>query len=159
MNVSHSLSETIAELNQRHLLSRKIHLFNSKATQWGCDHEKIALQQYCGLMSQTREFFIRDSGLILHHDMPFFGATPDGIVSCDCCGDGIAEMKCPFCQRNAAIIDAANDGKFCLAPTADGELKLKATHQYYQVQMQICFAKKTSVTLLCGQRMTSTWRG
>ena len=52
-------------------------------------------------------------------------------------------MKCPFCKRNAALIDAANDGKFCLAPTADCELKLKAIHQYYyQVQMQIFVCQK-----------------
>ena len=63
--------------------------FHSKATQRGCDHEQTARQQYCDLMNDTHEnFVIRESGLTLHPDMPFFGATPDGIVSCDCCGEG-----------------------------------------------------------------------
>ena len=63
--------------------------FHSKATQRGCDHEQTARQQYCDLMNDTHEnFVIRESGFTLHPDMPFFGATPDGIVSCDCCGEG-----------------------------------------------------------------------
>ena len=113
--------------------------FHSAATQWGCDHEDTARQQYVKLMSDTHDnFVLSDSGLILHPDMPFFGATPDGIVSCDCCGDGIVEIKCPFCKRNAKLVDAADDGKFCLTRTTDGALELKHTHPYYyQVQMQI----------------------
>ena len=90
-------------------------------------------------MNDTHEnFVIRESGLTLHPDMPFFGATPDGIVSCDCCGEGILEVKCPFCKRSLHLTEAADDRKFCLKTTTDGTLSLKETHQYYfQVQMQI----------------------
>lgn len=120
------------------------HAFYSKATQWGCDHEQTARQQYCDLMNDTHEnFAIRESGLSLHPDMPFFGATPDGIVSCDCCGEGILEVKCPFCKRSLHLAEAADDGKFCLQTTTDGTLHLKEAHQYYyQIQMQIAVCQK-----------------
>jgi len=26
---------------------------------------------------------------------PHLGATPDRIINCDCCGDGVIEIKCP----------------------------------------------------------------
>ena len=105
--------------------------------------------------------FERAVSITLHPDMPFFGVTPDGIVSCDCCGEGIVscdccgegivscdccgegivscdccgegivEVKCPFCKRSLHLAEAADDGKFCLQTTTDGTLRLKEAHQYY----------------------------
>ncbi len=42
------------------------------------------------------------------------GATPDGKVSCDCCGRGVIEIKCPFCHKGDSIQLAMDDKKFCL---------------------------------------------
>ena len=38
-------------------------------------------------------FQIFDSGLWINKDFPYLGASPDGIVSCDCCGIGMFEIK------------------------------------------------------------------
>ena len=45
-------------------------------------------------------FTVAESGLFVHPDMPFIGASPDRIISCDCCGKGILEVKCPFCIKD-----------------------------------------------------------
>ena len=55
----------------------------------------------------------------------FLCASPDGIVSCCCCGRGILEIKCSFKNKKKAIQNAADeDLTFCL----DSALSLKQNH-------------------------------
>lgn len=72
-------------------------------------------------------------------DHPCLGVSPDGIISCDCCGKGVLKIKCPYKHRNISVQEAAKSDKdFCL----DETLNSKITHRYYtQVQMQICITK------------------
>ena len=30
---------------------------------------------------------------------PYIGASPDGLVCCSCCGEGVLEVKCPLCVK------------------------------------------------------------
>ncbi|KAL3854701.1 hypothetical protein ACJMK2_013959 [Sinanodonta woodiana] len=46
-----------------------------------------------------------DSGLIINERYPQFGASPDGMISCDCCGDGCLEIKCPYSTKDKPILD------------------------------------------------------
>ena len=48
-------------------------------------------------------FSIGDSGLVLNPKWPHLGASPDGIVQCECCGRGMIEIKCPFCVVYLAV--------------------------------------------------------
>ena len=67
---------------------------------------------------------------------PYLGATPDGIVYCDCCGGGVLEVKCPYCYIED--IPEANETGFCM--TKDDEtwsLKRNHAYYYYQVQLQL----------------------
>ena len=48
--------------------------------------------------SVHENFQIFDSGLWINKDFPFLGASPDGIVSCDCCGIGLCEIKVTIMQ-------------------------------------------------------------
>ena len=65
------------------------------------------------------------------------GATPDGFVNCDCCGEGACEIKCPFCVKDQKLECAAGQNKFCLISNGDS-LTLDKNHEYhYQVQAQI----------------------
>ena len=74
-----------------------------------------------------------------------FGATPDGVVSCECCGNGILEIKCPFTLQSKTM----NDLEW-LVIDDDGEFRLNRSHKYfYQVQMQL-FVSKSTVILLYG---------
>ena len=115
--------------------------FTSVACQYGCDHENVAREKFITEHSKIHEsFFVIKCGLILHPSYPFFGASPDGIVNCSCCGAGTLEIKCPFRCRHQSFEEAAENHSFCLEKE-NGTLKLKNDHAYYyqiQLQMKIC---------------------
>ena len=75
------------------------------------------------------------SGFQISKSNYFFGATADGIVSCECCGPETLEIKCPFKHRQATLQEAAlTDSTFCL----DQNMQLKPNHRYYtQIQFQM----------------------
>ena len=68
--------------------------FRSNATKWGCDHESFALECYRRKAAEEHSHLnIQSSGFFMHRSFPFIGASPDGMVSCICCGDGVIEIK------------------------------------------------------------------
>ena len=70
-----------------------------------------------------------------------------GIVSCDCCGEGVVEIKCPYNARECSLQNGVENVDF-LEQSADG-LHLKETHvYYYQVQAQIHMSE--IICRLCG---------
>jgi len=114
--------------------------FNSKATSWGCQHEKQARDIYFNaLKGHHDEFSVTDSGLVINSQWPYVGASPDGIVECKCHGKGVLEIKCPFCHKESTLKDAAVDREFCLKQQpGDGQLHLDPNHAYYyQIQTQL----------------------
>ena len=119
------------------------YVFSSRATLWGCQHENIARSLYFESMSKCHENFkIEKSGFHISKEFPFIGASPDALVSCDCCGSGCMEIKCPFCSRDKTIKEAVDQGKFCLIED-EGDIKLDKQHSYfYQIQTQLHVTKK-----------------
>ncbi|XP_044169839.1 uncharacterized protein LOC114950648 [Acropora millepora] len=113
--------------------------FNTEATKWGCQHEQVAKEAYARYQKgKHKNFNMSDSGLFISTDHPYLGASPDGLVSCECCGAGGYEIKCPFCHKDDEISMSAQDKNFCLEVTAMGAHQLKRSHQYYyQVQLQL----------------------
>ena len=112
---------------------------------WGCSHEADAITAYKQFLSAKGHINveIEEAGLFLSDSVFYLGATPDALVNCDCCGMGIAEVKCPYCKRDSFLEDAAKDKNFCLQ-THDGLTSLKTDHQYYyQVQCQLYVTKKS----------------
>lgn len=82
-------------------------------------------------------FVVSDSGLHVNPQWPYLGASPDGIVNCDCCGKGCCEVKCPFSFKNSTIQELACDKSSCLI-VIDDNVSLDHKHAYYyQVQAQI----------------------
>ena len=70
----------------------------------------------------------------------YLGATPDQLVNCKCCGEGLHEVKCPYAKRhtkrdseNLDYIIFDNDANIC---------KLKFNHSYAQVQGQMAITQK-----------------
>ncbi|XP_065189567.1 sushi, von Willebrand factor type A, EGF and pentraxin domain-containing protein 1-like [Sycon ciliatum] len=118
------------------------HKFRSKATQWGCDHEQKAIDNYSEHASATHQKVeVLPSGFVIHPDYPYRGATPDSLVQCSCCGNGVVEVKCPYGWRDSSLHDAADSGQFCLVKSG-GALHLKQDHMYYyQVQLQMLVCK------------------
>ena len=68
--------------------------FSVEATKWGCQHEKLALDAY-RLMKERQHLNFRmvNCGFIISTDDPIIGASPDSLISCDCCGEGSVEVS------------------------------------------------------------------
>ena len=71
--------------------------FRTASVCWGCEHEEEARRKYSQTMSLShQDFKVDDSAFFACVEHPFIGASPDGLVSCDCCSDGICEIKVCF---------------------------------------------------------------
>ena len=118
--------------------------FYSKATSWGCKHERTACDAYVTLKkNEHHNFTVHECGLFIDPSYPHLGASPDGITTCTCC-DGVAalEVKCPFSRRDKSFAETCSDSNSCWEMQADGVMTLKTTHSYfYQVQAQINVAR------------------
>ena len=59
--------------------------FKSKATEWGKTNEPFARHEYIKLNAKDRKKYnVVETGLFISCENPIFGASPDGIVSCEC---------------------------------------------------------------------------
>ena len=112
-------------------------------TEWGSSHEAHALEVY-KLDERDKHdcFTISSSGLVVNANWPHFGASPDAIVTCTCCGKGVVEIKCPYRCVDKTFIEAAssNSNSFCLK-VVDGQLQLKRDHAQVQLQIKLCDVK------------------
>ena len=110
---------------------------------WGCCHEKDAIQCYTQQQSTSHtNLVVERAGLFVSLNRPYIEASPDSIVTCDCCGKGTLEVKCPFCFKDELPED--NTPKFCMSKNDAGEWKLSREHAYYyqvQVQLNVCNVK------------------
>lgn len=76
-------------------------------------------------------------GVYLCTQYPYLAAMPDAMVKCKCCGEGVAEVKCPYTLASSV---ASNDPNFCLENWHRNQT-LKRTHPYnfqVQAQMAVC---------------------
>ena len=89
------------------------------------------------------EFELKECGFHIIPELPFIGASPDGLVNCKCCGDGCLEVKCPFCRKDEFIFEAADDKRFCLKKNSNNELCLDKKHPYcYQIETLLHISKR-----------------
>ena len=117
----------------------ELFVFTSKQTDWGRKHEKLAREEYIKAVSKDHQNLqVLENGLVINPRWPYIGASPDGIVECDCCDKRVLEVKCPYNHREDSIEEAvASDGQFCLVKQGDS-FQLDQRHAYYyQVQTQI----------------------
>ena len=113
-------------------------VFSSAATDWGTRQEGPARIRYMNAMvDEHEELSVSTSGFVINKDWPFIGASPDGVVSCKCCGTGVLEIKCPYKLRSESLEVALQDKAFCLESCGDS-VRLKRSHPYFlQVQTQL----------------------
>ncbi|KAG5868358.1 hypothetical protein JTB14_012502 [Gonioctena quinquepunctata] len=107
------------------------------ALDYGCQHENIAKDDLLKELGKTHHNIQSDPiGFFINPRFPYFGASPDGIVTCDCCGTSTIEVKCPYCARFTGVTDLIEKDTYMIQ--RDGRLSLKEGHEYYyQVQMQL----------------------
>ena len=116
------------------------HLFklNNKAINHGCKYEEHAIKTYEQYMALHHlNFEMKRCGMFINKEFPYIHATPDFLVSCDCCGMGCGEVKCPISITNADFGEYSKKASSCLE-SVNQRLQLKRTHNYfYQVQQQL----------------------
>ncbi|XP_027140221.1 uncharacterized protein LOC113746909 isoform X1 [Larimichthys crocea] len=148
--VLHTNAEKPAKALIKAICYPEAHRFSTAATtylqghQWfsecyGNKHEGQARRAYERMMTQEHEgFSCMDSGLWVNPKWPYMGASPDGMVACNCHGNGICEIKCPYSQQDEANLElTAGQKGFCLT-TDGGKVMLDREHEYfYQVQAQL----------------------
>ena len=91
----------------------------------GISTEVHAKTKYLSVMRKQRHVRLSsiDPGMTVMREHPFISASPDLDVSCDCCGDGLAEFKC-LASGKDQIPTAEN---LSYLKIRDGETKLKKT--------------------------------
>ena len=103
--------------------------FKFDSTTWGCRHEEQTRREYESIaQTQHIDLSISKSGLVVHVSYPFMGASPDGIINCECCGFGVLEVKCPYSCRDTSFREKATESTFFL-DEFDGELALNVYHE------------------------------
>ena len=105
------------------------------AINWGIQNENSAREQYTTVMSTRHNAFTCSlTGLWINPLYPHMGVSPDGITDCQCCGEGILEIKCPHSARH--VDPNSLTSTTCAFLTSTGCLNHK--HRYYtQVQGQL----------------------
>ena len=82
----------------------EIHRFSTQATLWGCEHEKNAfLTSKAQMVTSHQDFNISHCGFFVSVEHSFLGASPDAMIECDCCGQGVVEIKCPLCANETSF--------------------------------------------------------
>ena len=101
---------------------------NVPAVKWGQDNESKALQYKNQLQTMHSNVHISKTGLMISQEHPFLGASADGIGSCDCHGNFLIEIKCPYTLREKKNVgECLGEKNFFL----DNDLKLKNGHRYF----------------------------
>ena len=125
---------------------------NIPALKWGRENEDVARQQYTSTMEQAHTNFVMSpSGLIIDPSLPFLGATPDGLGHCDCCGDRIIEIKCPYSVRDISpTSDEALQKSRYFLKWDNNIVSLKRSHEYFtQIQGQLLVCQKSMCDFIC----------
>ena len=74
-------------------------------------------------------FLISKTGLHINADFLHPGASPDGIINCECCGKGLVEIKCP--RKYSTGLKGWENKNFA----NDSSKNVKKDHPYF-AQMQ-----------------------
>lgn len=115
-------------------------VFFSKNTDYGCKHEDEAFQKLNVEMLKLHDNYVQQKcGLIVTPEYSGFGASPDGISFCSCCGMNAIEIKCPSCMKDGKTMSALLELKDKYVRLSDdGNFEVCQKHAYYyQMQMQM----------------------
>ena len=75
----------------------------SLAMKHGTSLEPVAKKAYKVSMKKHKNFSSSESGLNVSTKHPYLAASPGLVVRCDCCGEGLCEIKCPESIKNERL--------------------------------------------------------
>ena len=125
--------------------------FSSAATAWGCDHERTALDKYKAKAEKKHTgLSFSNSGLVVDVKYPFIGASPDGVVSCSCCGDGVIEVSVCFpVMTKPCTIQLTTRSSASHKTTMEVASSRSNMHTTTKSRPRCLFARPIIATLLC----------
>ena len=108
----------------------------TKAMKHSISLEPDAKVVYSEIMrSQHKQLKTKASGLVVYKDKPFISASPDLLVECKCCGQGLCEIKCPESIKD--LSPSVENVPYSYVRN-DSQITLKKNHPYYfQIQGQM----------------------
>ncbi|XP_031331888.1 uncharacterized protein LOC116162414 [Photinus pyralis] len=114
-------------------------IFSTEATEYGISKESVAIKAFEKKQSVT----VTNTGLWIHKDYGFLGASPDGLVGTD----AIVEVKCLYSCSKLEETDLEKilllKKNTCLQ-LKDGKISLNRRHSYYyQVQGTLNITKRS----------------
>ena len=135
--------------NLENYITKKIYntdgiTFKTKAMEFGTTHEPIARQMYFRkYKAEHKNAHLSTCGLFVSKKTPYIGASPDGVVSCKCCGKGIIEIKCSDLYKDKTPYEACllSQNKYHLCLDENQLVHLKTDSPWYvqiQGQMGVC---------------------
>jgi hypothetical protein len=109
------------------------------AMQHGIQHEDVARELYVELeLSKHNRGKCRESGLILCEHNFRLAASPDAILSCSCCCEGLLEIKCTDKYKDLTVDEVARQKGYHFSPDENGKPMLKRSSVWFdQVQGQL----------------------
>ena len=113
--------------------------FTSHATEYGKKHESVARHMYETKMSSTHTSFrCTTTGLHISKELPFLGASPDGLSTCQCHDKRVVEIKCSAKHKDLRARDIPHADPTYHLEYRDGQLCLKTKSKWYlQMQFQM----------------------
>eukprot|EP00795_Rhopilema_esculentum_P006504 gene6504-11962_t len=117
----------------------EIFKFTNAYTEYGCQHEKSTIKLFeIDMKKKYVNYKAIQCGMFIIKHSPFIYATPDFLLTCDCCGIGCGEVKCPYCIESIDFDGYLENPSSCLAKDLGDKVILKRSHQYfYLVQQQM----------------------
>ena len=128
-----SNNKLINQDNSRTILSKICGYYprcKSKATDWGISNESGARNAYAKTMKKKNQNFKVE-------ETSYIGASPDGLVECDCHGSGLLEIKCPWSHQNLTVSEYSAMNGSCLYLDGNVIYLIKTDEYFYQVQCQM----------------------
>lgn len=112
---------------------------NIKSLKYGREMEPAARDAYMSFIkSDHKDVASRTCGIFIDPVRPYLAASPDLLISCSCCGSGVAEFKCPLIPKCDICCGLCT----CKLPSClhyvDDLLVMKHHHAYFaQIQGQM----------------------
>ena len=153
-SVMHKVLRIKDTTNRKNIVNEILGLnppISTPAIKYGLKNEEVAWKSYLKYQSEFHNnVTCTTPGLMLNAIYPHLGSSPDGIVTCDCCGKGCLEIKCLYKYENGLPGPLLPDnpkykeGPFTTQDSTypiDADFQVKKSHKFYtQVQghMMIC---------------------
>ena len=108
---------------------------------------KEKVQQLCvEVMSTTHaEFEVEATGLYVYPKYLYLGASPDGLVTCACCGNGLLEVKCPCSVYHSPPTCAV----YLYTSENKGYTLSRDREYYFQIQGQMGITERPYCDFIC----------